>query len=527
MRLRTSFDFELTINGIMRQISKEIAAELPQWERTLAMSPGQLVDVEQQVLGFSRKIASYLTAAVLSRQAVIEAVEREGEQIIQEQQRRFKNGYPSEFLEVKFLCGLTLEISTPYLERRKQQTPRRNGKRTVRGEEGAGLYPELAVLGILKGASPALSSETARQAVLLPSYEVATVELRRQGVPITQGAIRTILLSVGLAAVGARKEDLQRWKDGQLVPTEELKGRKVAVAFDGGKTRIRVSKKGRRRSSGRRGYHTSWREPRLLVIYVLDKSGRIDRSRPVVLDGTFQKDTDHLMELAAYHLYRLGAQKAEKVVFLGDGAEWIWNRVPTVAEKVGLQEEQWTAVLDFYHAMEHVNAALKAAWGTGTKLLKKERKRAKKLLLAGKVEKLLVYLSRLKKKKTGEEFEAVEGCIKYIQERAKLMDYAKLKSAGFPIGSGAIESAIRRVINLRLKAPGTFWREDTAEVVLYMRAQVLTNNWDAMLDNIRKRSRYTRDKQYKWDPTPMSVKEMANPKVVLMQEVVRKKRKTG
>ena len=50
------------------------------------------------------------------------------------------------------------------------------------------------------------------------------------------------------------------------------------------------------------------------------------------------------------------------------------------------------------------------------------------------------------------------------------MGYARLKANNWPIGSGAVESAIRRVINLRLKGPGIFWYRENAEAMLMLRA---------------------------------------------------------
>jgi hypothetical protein len=43
--------------------------------------------------------------------------------------------------------------------------------------------------------------------------------------------------------------------------------------------------------------------------------------------------------------------------------------------------------------------------------------------------------------------------------------------------SGAIESAIRRVINLRIKAPGTFWKRDNVERMIFLRCQVIVGRW--------------------------------------------------
>ena len=64
------------------------------------------------------------------------------------------------------------------------------------------------------------------------------------------------------------------------------------------------------------------------------------------------------------------------------------------------------------------------------------------------------------------------------------MQYARFRKLNLPCGSGAVESAIRRVINLRLKGPGLFWRRETAETFLFLRAQLLSGRWEIFLDNV-------------------------------------------
>jgi hypothetical protein len=56
--------------------------------------------------------------------------------------------------------------------------------------------------------------------------------------------------------------------------------------------------------------------------------------------------------------------------------------------------------------------------------------------------------------------------------------YARFRRRGVPLGSGAIESAIRRVINLRLKGNSISWYEENAEGMLLLRCLVLSNRWD-------------------------------------------------
>jgi len=68
------------------------------------------------------------------------------------------------------------------------------------------------------------------------------------------------------------------------------------------------------------------------------------------------------------------------------------------------------------------------------------------------------------------------------------MQYQTFKNASLPCGSGCVESAIRRIINLRLKAPGTFWTPAMAEVFLFLRSQLLSGRWSIMLRNLTRQS---------------------------------------
>lgn len=76
----------------------------------------------------------------------------------------------------------------------------------------------------------------------------------------------------------------------------------------------------------------------------------------------------------------------------------------------------------------------------------------------------------------------------YFGSRKKCFEYSRLKKMGRPIGSGTIESAIRRVINMKLKSNGIFWLKENCERMLYLRCQFLTGRWNTLeekLDSMR------------------------------------------
>ncbi|HYQ91347.1 MAG TPA: hypothetical protein VES89_04540 [Candidatus Competibacteraceae bacterium] len=67
---------------------------------------------------------------------------------------------------------------------------------------------------------------------------------------------------------------------------------------------------------------------------------------------------------------------------------------------------------------------------------------------------------------------------RYFHHNRHRLDYATLKAKHLPIGSGAVESAIRRVVNLRLKGAGMFWHEETAQEMLMLRSYYKAGRWE-------------------------------------------------
>jgi hypothetical protein len=421
----------------------------------------------------------------------------------------------SAWQKVVLLCGLTIAIHASYWVPRHEDhvVGRRRGVGR-RGSEGRGIYPELAALGIREGVSSALQEEIARAAIYMPSFQLAKTELERRGIQLDVKTVRRITLELGQQGLAARQEDIEKWQAGQLPAGKALQGQKVVVAIDGGRVRTRAPRRGRKTAKGRHRFATPWREPKLLIIYVIDEKGRRTEDAPCVIEAGLQ-GPDQIAQLAAFHLHRLGAAEALEVVFLGDGAEWIWDRVPMIAQQAKLKH--WLACLDFCHVMGYVNKAVLAACDD----LQERRTLLKKLrraLLAGQLEKVLGILSALPKADVVEEVRTAK---RYLQNRRMLLIYDQLKAKHMPIGSGAVESAVRRVINLRIKSPGMFWQEDNVEAIMFLRANALSGQWDNMLRRVEEYTRITRKRDWKGKLTPYSNKVEDNKIFELPQLVIR------
>jgi len=128
-----------------------------------------------------------------------------------------------------------------------------------------------------------------------------------------------------LAARGLRTKD-------ESLQTLKIQGRKIVVSIDGGRIRIRKDKKGKKTTKGRTRYTTDWREPKLLCIYFLDEQGNVDRSIPPILDGTMG-NANAIFTMLCEYLSMLSIDALTEVLFISDGADWLWRRVHLV-EKV-------------------------------------------------------------------------------------------------------------------------------------------------------------------------------------------------
>jgi len=66
-----------------------------------------------------------------------------------------------------------------------------------------------------------------------------------------------------------------------------------------------------------------------------------------------------------------------------------------------------------------------------------------------------------------------------------------------------VESAIRRVINLRIKGPGVLWEEENAEGMVVLRAAALSGRWEELLEETRQSVSRDRHIDFKWTSPDM------------------------
>jgi hypothetical protein len=335
-----------------------------------------------------------------------------------------------------------------------------------------------------------------RLTALLPSIELARDEIRHQGPALDEKAVHRMSSQLGAEVLTTRTRDLQRWRDGRLPAGQEMVGAHVVAQVDGGRVRIRTQVETTKRKGvkHRRKIRIEWREPKLLVLYLSDRRGRMLKGTRPWIDGTMG-GPDHLMELLAFHLHRLGAARAKAVSFVSDGAPWIWNRLDWVIGRAGLDPKRTERILDCYHAAHHVSLALQALGLTEAQRTATYRT-LRHQLRAGRSREVVATLRRMAQAQPFDS--AVWAEIEYLAKHEAHLRYDWFGYRGRPLGSGAVESAIRRVINLRLKGNGIYWREENAEAMLALRAAALTGRWEETMERVQMTMATDRRRDWRW-----------------------------
>ncbi len=374
--------------------------------------------------------------------------------------------------------GTKVLLKTPYLRTNwKKVTGRRRKKR---GVQGSGCYPVLEALGIFERVSPATRSEIALYTVQAATYQEAVDLLARQGIHCSGATVGRIALTTAQTDVSLRDAALRAALDHPIPKDGPLAGLRVRIGLDGGRVRTRENKPGRKTKKRRHRFHTPWREPRVLVIDILKEDGRYDALRLPLYDVLLD-DGDAVFAVVIGYLRLLGAASADAIEFVADGAEWMWNRVDYMIEAAELPVTRVTLVLDFYHAAEHLADAValfKEHLGASKRKTLFTRLRHTLRHTINGVTEVINALKHLGRTYPVGDLEKALG---YFEDHIAHMAYATCDAKKLPVGSGQVESAVRRVINLRFKAPGTFWTGTTAEHLMHLRACFKTGRWEELI----------------------------------------------
>jgi hypothetical protein len=384
-------------------------------------------------------------------------------------------------VRVRLPGGMDLRIHTRYLRPSLEGQPGRRRGSGKRGVDGVGCYPVLERLGIRDGVTPVTRSEIARMVVLCSSFEEAKEQLGRGGLVLHISTLVRVAVGTGQGALELRDQAVEAARKAPLPEVSAVAGKRLRISVDGGRARTRHTHRGRGirpGKNGRRPFTLAWREPRVITIDVLDQDGGTDRSWQPIYEVTLG-DADQTFALLVGLLRLIGAHLAAQVVFVSDGAEWIWRRVAQALADAEVPTERVWLVLDYYHATEHISEALDRCKGLSANVRQATFHELCGLLLkpGGPAQ----VVARLRALARGRRGRTVNKEAEYLDQHIVHMRYFELRTAALPIGSGIVESAVRRLINMRFKSASMCWRTDHLLPLLYLRAILKAGRWDAFI----------------------------------------------
>jgi hypothetical protein len=162
----------------------------------------------------------------------------------------------------------------------------------------------------------------------------------------------------------------------------------------------------------------------------------------------------------------------EQLVFVCDGAQWIWKLVERYFPGA-------VQIVDWYHASQYLTPIAEAAWGEQAPAGQEWLEQARTSLWNGEIADL-IQDCRVVGQEHPQAQEAVRRAVSYFSHNEKRMDYARFRAEGYLIGSGTIESGCKQIVSLRLKRAGARWTETGAVQTAKARAAWLSGDWEIL-----------------------------------------------
>ncbi len=429
------------INELVSSCSQMAAADFPKFE-------AKIRGLHQRLAGLQEGMGLLKLAGSAKMQAQAAKLAKSQPKTFHSQGTRPKT--------VQLTGGVTVTLHVTYYHRFKCPEKARNKK------ANRGMFPMLILLGIANGFTAGVRQRMMKCAALLGSYEEAVQMLDDEGIRICVNTLRKV--TAGMGEILARLT-----KSGSVKISGNAAGRRIVVTTDGGRVRLREKRRGRTKK-GHKRFKPAWREPRLFMIYATDDKGKIDPTFSPIIDGSLGS-CDQLFRLLLSYLKALNVKEASKVLFIADGAKWIWSRVPSMIKSLGLTAEQTQQRIDYWHAVEYLGKLIDSS-----KLKDSQktqwRKTQKHRLYRGDIGLVVIAIEQLIGEKPSEDQTTWKNYFVNHGLTHRRIDYPVSVSNHLPIGSGAIESAVRRVINLRVKSNATYWLRENAETIIRFRAWI-------------------------------------------------------
>jgi hypothetical protein len=317
--------------------------------------------------------------------------------------------------------------------------------------------------------SAALEERLAFTATATATYREAALVATKWGSAVDDSVMHALVQRLGSKAEVQTQERLK--KPPQESHPQRRASELAILMVDGWQVRFRGPGWGKQRTQKER---VEWHEMKTGVFYLHEQAGRTEGGRGIIMDKTVVRWQGPPMEFGErlhWEALRGGLARAKETLMLADGGSWIWH----------LKADRWPQareLLDFYHGGEHL-------WALGRAVQRADEAKAKAW-----VEPRLHRLRHGQERSVLSEIASLQACgveageaarkeKNYFAGQAGRMNYQAIANRGWPIGSGAVESACRQS-QCRFKRPGQFWTQVGLRHLCALEGARRNNHWDQL-----------------------------------------------
>jgi hypothetical protein len=306
-------------------------------------------------------------------------------------------------------------------------------------------------LGLLGGGlTPRAEEILARLASWMPFERAGEMLADVVGVQVSKATARRATLGAGAAALEVWEREVERLK--QEMPQAPAGAEKQAMSGDGAFVHL---------------VGGEWAEVKTLTLGEVTRNRRGEVCTQDLSYCSRLCDAANFAEAALVETHRRGLERATAVCAVQDGAEWLQGLVD-------YHRGDAVRILDFAHAAEYINEIGQGVRTAGGRLPTRWLEGVLHRLKHHGPERVLTHLAWLTARYPSS---LMRENLAYLQKRKAHMQYPTYQAAGWPIGSGSVESANKVVVEARLKGAGMRWGRHNVNPMLVLRNAVCNRRW--------------------------------------------------
>ena len=309
------------------------------------------------------------------------------------------------------------------------------------------------------GLSPHVYESLVSLGAWMPFVHAAERVEAMLGVQVSQSTVRRLTEEAGKRCCQQQNEP-PPLRQSEEAPGPAEAGPPMAMSADGAMVHIRGK---------------GWQEAKTLVVANVEPvpttaraKARDKRTSEHTLFSRLA-DAETFAELCSGEISRRGLERAKSVCAVQDGAVWLQGFVD-------LHRPDAIRILDFYHAAEYVSEIGSEVRARGGHLPVDWLEGVLHRLKHEGPSRVLKHLSGLVARFGSSP--TLQGNLNYLLKREAQMQYPSYQAAGWPIGSGMVESAHKRVLQARLTGAGMQWTTTNVNAMLALRNMIDNDRWE-------------------------------------------------